>query len=145
MKSYSITEPRFPQNPEPQALRKTYVDQRNTAISLNKSRVRIKAERDKQLAIVQDQEIKLREFAEQAGLLLKQKAELNQILDSYAETLEGMDAATEELEVAMDEFKGGLRNWFNLIESSQSSSHSCVLPEASPKADTKELTDGSSI
>ena len=145
MKSYSITEPRFPQNPEPQALRKTYVDLRNTAISLNKSRGLIKADRDKQLAIVQEQEQKLREFAEQAGLLLKQKAELNQILDSYAATLEGMDAATEELEVAMDEFKGGIRNWFNLIGVFTKFLAFMRASKNFPKADTKELTDGSGV
>ena len=144
MKSYSITEPRFPQNPEPQALRKTYVDLRKTAISLNMSRGRIKAERDKQLAIVQDQEIKLREFAEQAGLLLKQKSELNTILDSYASTLEGMEAATDELELAMDEFKGGIRNWFNLIGVFSKFLAFMRASKDLPKADTKELTDGTS-
>ena len=144
MKSYSITEPRFPRNPEPQALRKTYGDLRSTAISLNKSRGLIKADRDKQLAIIQEQEQKLREFAEQAGLLLKQKAELNQILDSYATTLEGMDAATEELEVAMDEFKGGLRNWFNLIGVFSKFLVFMRSSKSLPKADSKELTDGTS-
>ena len=145
MKSYSITEPRFPQNPEPQALRKTYVDLRSTAISLNRSRGLIKADRDKQLDIVKEQEQKLREFAEQAGLLLKQKAELNQILDSYATTLEDMDAATEELEVAMDEFKGGLRNWFNLIGVFSKFLAFMRASKSLPKADTKELTDGSGV
>ena len=108
------------------------------------SRGRIRAERDRQLAIVQDQEIKLREFAEQAGLLLKQKAELNTILDSYASTLEGMEAATDELELAMDEFKGGIRNWFNLIGVFSKFLGFMRASKALPKADTKELTDGTS-
>ena len=145
MNSYSITEPRFPQNPEPQALRKTYVDLRKTAISLNVSRGRIRAERDRQLAIVQDQETKLRQFAEEAGLLLKQKAELNTILDGYASKLEDVEAATEELELAMDEFKGGIRNWFNLIGVFSKFLAFMRASKALPTADTKELTDGSGV
>ena len=145
MNSYSITEPRFPRNPDPQVLRKTYVELRNTAININKSRGRIKAERDRQLAIVQDQENKLREFAEQAGLLLKQKAELNQILDGYASSLEEMEAATDELEVAMDEFKGGVRNWFNLIGVFSKFLAFVRTSKSISSPDTKELTDGSGV
>ena len=145
MNSYSITEPRFPQNPEPQALRKTYVDLRKTAISLNVSRGRIRAERDRQLALVQDQETKLRQFAEQAGLLLKQKAELNTILDGYASKLEDVEAATEELELAMDEFKGGIRNWFNLIGVFSKFLAFMRASKALPTVDAKELTDGSGV
>ena len=145
MNSYAITEPRFPRNPDSQVLRKTYVELRNTAININKSRGRIKAERDRQLAIVQDQENKLREFAEQAGLLLKQKAELNQILDGYASSLEEMEAATDELEVAMDEFKGGVRNWFNLIGVFSKFLAFVRASKSISSTDTKELTDGSGV
>ena len=145
MNSYSITEPRFPRNPNPQALRKTYEELRSTAININKSRGRIKKEHQRQLAIVQDQETKLREFAEQAGLLLKQKAELNTILDGYASKLEDVEAATEELELAMDEFKGGIRNWFNLIGVFSKFLAFMRASKALPKADTKELADGSGV
>ena len=145
MNSYAITAPRFPRNPDSQVLRKTYVELRNTAININKSRGRIKAERDRQLAIVQDQENKLREFAEQAGLLLKQKAELNQILDGYASSLEEMEAATDELEVAMDEFKGGVRNWFNLIGVFSKFLAFVRASKSISSTDTKELTDGSGV
>ena len=145
MNSYSITEPRFPRNPNPQALRKTYEELRSTAININRSRGRIKREHERQLAIVQDQETKLREFAEQAGLLLQQKAELNTILDGYASKLEDMEAATEELGVAMDEFKGGIRNWFNLIGVFSRFLAFMRSSKALAKPDTKELTDGSGV
>ena len=145
MNSYAITEPRFPRNPDSQVLRKTYIELRNTAININKSRGRIKAERDRQLAIVQDQENKLREFVEHAGLLLKQKAELNQILDGYASSLEEMEAATDELEVAMDEFKGGIRNWFNLIGVFSKFLAFVRASKSISSPDTKELTDGSGV
>ena len=145
MNSYSITEPRFPRNPNPQALRKTYEELRSTAININKSRGRIKKDYQRHLAIVQDQETKLREFAEQAGLLLKQKAELNQILDGYASSLEEMEAATDELEVAMDEFKGGIRNWFNLIGVFSKFLAFVRASKSISSTDTKELTDGSGV
>ena len=55
MKPEAITEPRFPKNPESQVLRKTYNDLRKTAISINRSRGQIRADRDRQLAIVIEQ------------------------------------------------------------------------------------------
>ena len=115
MKPEAITEPRFPKNPEPQVLRKTYTDLRKTAITINRSRGQIRADRDRQLAIVVEQQEKLREFAEQSGLLLRQKAELNKILNHYAESLESVEKAGEELEVALADFKGGLSSWHKLF------------------------------
>ena len=102
-------------NPQPQVLRKTYSDLRKTAISINRSRGQIRADRDRQLAIVAKQENELRVFAEQSGLLLHQKAELNKILNQYAESLETVERAGEELEVAMEDFKGGLSSWQKLF------------------------------
>ena len=115
MKPETITEPRFPKNPEPQVLRKTYSDLRQTAISINRSRGQIRADRDRQLAIVVEQQKKLREFAQQSGLLLRQKAELNKIINDYSESLESVEKAGEELEVAMADFKGGLSSWQKLL------------------------------
>tara|TARA_B100002052_G_scaffold155590_1_gene141805 strand:+ start:699 stop:1136 length:438 start_codon:yes stop_codon:yes gene_type:complete len=115
MKPEAITEPRFPKNPEPQVLRKTYSDLRQTAISINRSRGQIRADRDRQLAIVVEQQKKLREFAQQSGLLLRQKAELNKIINDYSESLESVEKAGEELEVAMADFKGGLSSWQKLL------------------------------
>ena len=126
MKPEAITEPRFPKNPEPQVLRKTYTDLRKTAISINRSRGQIRADRDRQLAIVVEQQEKLREFAEQSGLLLRQKAELNKILNHYAESLESVEKAGEELEVAMADFKGGLSSWHKLFALCPVSSPSCA-------------------
>ena len=94
MKPEAITEPRFPKNPESQLLRKTYNDLRKTAISINRSRGQIRADRDRQLAIVVEQQEKLRAFADQSGLLLRQKAELNKILNQYAESLESVERAS---------------------------------------------------
>ena len=80
MKPEAITEPRFPMNPDSQVLRKTYNYPRKTAISINRSRGQIRADRDRQLAIVIEQQEKLRAYAEESRLLFQQKAELNKIL-----------------------------------------------------------------
>ena len=115
MKPEAITEPRFPKNPESQVLRKTYNDLRKTAISINRSRGQIRADRDRQLAIVIEQQEKLRAFAEESGLLFQQKAELNKILKQYAESLEVVEQAGDELELAMEDFKGGIASWQKLF------------------------------
>ena len=115
MKPEAITEPRFPMNPDSQVLRKTYNDLRKTAISINRSRGQIRADRDRQLAIVIEQQDKLRAFAEESGLLFQQKAELNKILKQYAESLEVVEQAGDELEIAMEDFKGGIASWQKLF------------------------------
>ena len=115
MKPEAITEPRFPKNPDSQLLRKTYNDLRKTAISINRSRGQIRADRDRQLAIVVEQQEKLRVFAEQSGLLFRQKAELNKILKQYAESLESVERAGDDLETAMEDFKGGISSWQKLF------------------------------
>ena len=102
-------------NPDSQVLRKTYNDLRKTAISINRSRGQIRADRDRQLAIVVEQQEKLRAFADQSGLLLRQKAELNKILNQYAESLEIVERASDDLETAMEDFKGGIASWQKLF------------------------------
>ena len=67
------------------------------------------------LAIVFEQQEKLRVFAEQSGLLFQQKAELNKILKQYAESLEVVEQAGDELELAMEDFKGGIASWQKLF------------------------------
>ena len=144
MKPEAITEPRFPMNPQPQALRKTYSDLRKTAISINRSRGQIRADRDRQLAIVAKQENDLRAFAEQAGLLLHQKAELNKILNQYAESLETVERAGEELEVAMDDFKGGLASWQKLFAALSRFVGFLRNSHQNARSAPKVITDGSS-
>ena len=144
MKPEAITEPRFPMNPQPQALRKTYSDLRKTAISINRSRGQIRADRDRQLAIVAKQENDLRAFAEQAGLLLHQKAELNKILNQYAESLETVERAGEELEVAMEDFKGGLASWQKLFAALSRFVAFLRNSRQNARSAPKVITDGSS-
>ncbi len=144
MKPEAITEPRFPMNPEPQVLRKTYSDLRKTAISINRSRGQIRADRDRQLAIVAKQENDLRAFAEQAGLLLHQKAELNKILNQYAESLDTVERAGEELEVAMDDFKGGLASWQKLFAALSRFVGFLRNSRQNARSAPKVITDGSS-
>ena len=144
MKPESITEPRFPSNPEPQVLRKTYNDLRKTAISINRSRGQIRADRDRQLSIVAEQQEKLREFAEQSGLLLRQKAELNKILNGYAESLETVERASEELEVAIDEFKGGISSWQKLFQAFTNFIMFLRNSRQSASTTPKVITDGAS-
>ena len=144
MKPEAITEPRFPMNPQPQVLRKTYGDLRKTAISINRSRGQIRADRDRQLAIVAKQENDLRAFAEQAGLLLHQKAELNKILNQYAESLETVERAGEELEVAIEDFKGGLASWQKLFASLSRFVGFLRNSRQNARSAPKVITDGSS-
>ena len=73
MKLESITEPRFQKNSEPQVFRKTYTDPCKTAISINRSRGQICADRDRQLAIVVEQQEKLREFTQQSACIFVRK------------------------------------------------------------------------
>ena len=144
MKPEAITEPRFPKNPESQVLRKTYNDLRKTAISINRSRGQIRADRDRQLAIVVEQQEKLRAFADQSGLLLRQKAELNKILNQYAESLESVERASDDLETAMEDFKGGIASWQKLFAAF--SRFMAFLRNSRQSAHTapKVITDGSS-
>ena len=144
MKPEGITEPRFPTNPEPQVLRKTYNDLRKTAISINRSRGQIRADRDRQLAIIVEQQEKLREFAEQSGLLLRQKAELNKILNGYAESLENVERASEELEDAIDDFKGGITSWQKLFSAFTKFLSFLRNSRQSAPSAPKVITDGSS-
>ena len=144
MKPEAITEPRFPTNPQPQVLRKTYSDLRKTAISINRSRGQIRADRDRQLAIVAKQENELRVFAEQSGLLLHQKAELNKILNQYAESLETVERAGEELEVAMEDFKGGLSSWQKLFSALSRFVSLLRNSRQNGRSAPKVITDGSS-
>ena len=144
MKPEAITEPRFPKNPESQVLRKTYNDLRKTAISINRSRGQIRADRDRQLAIVVEQQEKLRAFADQSGLLLRQKAELNKILNQYAESLESVERASDDLETAMEDFKGGIASWQKLFAAF--SRFMSFLRNSRQSAHTapKVITDGAS-
>ena len=144
MKPEAITEPRFPMNPQPQVLRKTYGDLRKTAISINRSRGQIRADRDRQLAIVAKQENDLRAFAEQAGLLLHQKAELNKILNQYAESLETVERAGEDLEDAMEDFKGGLASWQKLFAALSRFVGFLRNSRQNARSAPKVITDGSS-
>ena len=144
MKPEAITEPRVPMNPQPQVLRKTYSDLRKTAISINRSRGQIRADRDRQLAIVAKQENDLRVFAEQSGLLLHQKAELNKILNQYAESLETVERAGEELEVAMEDFKGGLASWQKLFAALSGFVALLRNSRQNARSAPKVITDGSS-
>ena len=144
MKPEAITEPRFPMNPQPQVLRKTYGDLRKTAISINRSRGQIRADRDRQLAIVAKQEKDLRAFAEQAGLLLHQKAELNKILNQYAESLETVERAGEDLEDAMEDFKGGLASWQKLFAALSRFVGFLRNSRQNARSAPKVITDGSS-
>ncbi len=130
-------------NPEPQVLRKTYSDLRKTAISINRSRGQIRADRDRQLAIVAKQENDLRAFAEQAGLLLHQKAELNKILNQYAESLESVERAGEELEDAMEDFKGGLASWQKLFSALSKFVGFLRNSRQNARSAPKVITDGS--
>ena len=143
MKPEAITEPRFPKNPDSQLLRKTYDDPRKTAISINRSRGQIRADRDRQLAIVVDQQKKLKAFAEESGLLFQQKAELNKILKHYAESLEVVEQAGDELELAIEDFKGGIASWQKLF--SAFSRFMAFLRQSRQGARTapKVITDGS--
>jgi len=143
MKPEAITEPRFPTNPEPQVLRKTYNDLRKTAISINRSRGQIRADRDRQLAIIVEQQEKLREFAEQSGLLLRQKADLNKILNGYAESLENVERASEELEDAIDDFKGGITSWQKLFSAFTKFLSFLRNSRQSASSAPKVITDGS--
>ena len=68
-----------------------------------------------QLAIVIEQQEKLRAFAEESGLLFQQKAELNKILKQYADSFEVVEQAGDELELAMEDFKGGIASWQKLF------------------------------
>ena len=131
-------------NPQPQVLRKTYSDLRKTAISINRSRGQIRADRDRQLAIVAKQENDLRVFAEQSGLLLHQKAELNKILNQYAESLETVERAGEELEVAMEDFKGGLASWQKLFAALSGFVALLRNSRQNARSAPKVITDGSS-
>ena len=131
-------------NPQPQVLRKTYSDLRKTAISINRSRGQIRADRDRQLAIVAKQENELRVFAEQSGLLLHQKAELNKILNQYAESLETVERAGEELEVAMEDFKGGLSSWQKLFSALSRFVGLLRNSRQNGRSAPKVITDGSS-
>lgn len=131
-------------NPQPQVLRKTYSDLRKTAISINRSRGQIRADRDRQLAIVAKQENELRVFAEQSGLLLHQKAELNKILNQYAESLETVERAGEELEVAMEDFKGGLSSWQKLFSALSRFVGLLRNSRQNARSGPKVITDGSS-
>ena len=144
MKPEAITEPRFPKNPESQVLRKTYNALRKTAISINRSRGQIRADRDRQLAIVVEQQEKLRAFADQSGLLLRQKAELNKILNQYAESLESVERASDDLETAMEDFKGGIASWQKLFAAF--SRFMSFLRNSRQSAHTapKVITDGAS-
>ena len=143
MKPEAITEPRFPQNPESQVLRKTYNDLRKTAISINRSRGQIRADRDRQLAIVVEQQEKLRAFAEQSGLLFQQKAELNKILKQYAESLEVVERAGDDLELAMDEFKGGIASWQKLFAAFSRFISYLRTSRQGARSAPKVITDGS--
>ena len=131
-------------NPDSQVLRKTYNDLRKTAISINRSRGQIRADRDRQLAIVVEQQEKLRAFADQSGLLLRQKAELNKILNQYAESLESVERASDDLETAMEDFKGGIASWQNLFAAF--SRFMAFLRNSRQSAHTapKVITDGAS-
>ena len=131
-------------NPDSQVLRKTYNDLRKTAISINRSRGQIRADRDRQLAIVVEQQEKLRAFADQSGLLLRQKAELNKILNQYAESLESVERASDDLETAMEDFKGGIASWQKLFAAF--SRFMSFLRNSRQSAHTapKVITDGSS-
>ena len=131
-------------NPQPQVLRKTYSDLRKTAISINRSRGQIRADRDRQLAIVAKQENELRVFAEQSGLLLHQKAELNKILNQYAESLETVERAGEELEFAMEDFKGGLSSWQKLFSALSRFVGLLRNSRQNARSAPKVITDGSS-
>lgn len=131
-------------NPQPQVLRKTYSDLRKTAISINRSRGQIRADRDRQLAIVAKQENELRVFAEQSGLLLHQKAELNKILNQYAESLETVERAGEELEFAMEDFKGGLSSWQKLFSALSRFVGLLRNSRQNGRSAPKVITDGSS-
>ena len=131
-------------NPQPQVLRKTYSDLRKTAISINRSRGQIRADRDRQLAIVAKQENELRVFAEQSGLLLHQKAELNKILNQYAESLETVERAGEELEFAMEDFKGGLSSWQKLFSVISRFVGFLRNSRQNSRSAPKVITDGSS-
>ena len=144
MKPEAITEPRFPKNPESQVLRKTYNDLRKTAISINRSRGQIRADRDRQLAIVVEQQEKLRAFADQSGLLLRQKAELNKILNQYAESLESVERAGDDLETAMEDFKGGITSWQKLFAAFSRFMALLRNSRQGARTNPKVITDGAS-
>ena len=142
MKPEAITEPRFPKNPEPQLLRKTYEELRKTAISINRSRGQIRADRDRQLAIVIEQQEKLKLFAEESGLLLQQKAELNKILNQYSESLEKVEKAGEDLELVMEDFKGGIASWQKLFAAFNRLMAFLRSSRQAERTAPKEITDG---
>ena len=95
------------------------------------------------MAIIVEQQEKLREFAEQSGLLLRQKAELNKILNGYAESLENVERASEELEDAIDDFKGGITSWQKLFSAFTKFLSFLRNSRQSAPSAPKVITDGS--
>ena len=122
----SINEANFPSNPDPSQLRNTYVRLREAAITLNRSRgqyvgqVRrlsnqiISLEADFQAEITE-----LRNFAESAGVDLQQSAELNRVIQGYAQVVSDLQTAADEVQDAFEIYEGraftGINSIPNLI------------------------------
>ena len=102
----SIKESRFPANPPSSALRKKYVELRDAAQFLSRSRGQYKGQVTRLNTRINEMEVELREFATAAEMTLRQKAELDQLLLKYHDVFEGFELAGDELENAWNNYQG---------------------------------------
>ena len=102
----SIKESQFPANPPSSALRKKYVELRDAAQFLSRSRGQYKGQVTRLNTRINEMEVELREFATAAEMTLRQKAELDQLLLKYHDVFEGFELAGDELENAWNNYQG---------------------------------------
>ena len=102
----SIKESQFPASPPSSALRKKYVELRDAAQFLSRSRGQYKGQVTRLNTRINEMEVELREFATAAEMTLRQKAELDQLLLKYHDVFEGFELAGNELENAWNNYQG---------------------------------------
>jgi len=105
----SINERNFPVAPSPGQLRNTYSRLRDTAITLNRSRGNYIGQCERQQKAIAALTQQLADFQNTAALTFAQKAELNRIIDSYAQVFEELEGAGDELIIAVNAWN--IRNW----------------------------------
>ena len=102
----SIKESQFPANPPSSARCKKYVELRDAAQFLSRSRGQYKGQVTRLNTRITEMEVELREFATAAEMTLRQKAELDQLLLKYHDVFEGFELAGDELENAWNNYQG---------------------------------------
>ena len=105
----SINERNFPVAPSPSQLRNTYSRLRDTAITLNRSRGNYIGQCERQQKAIAALNQQLSDFQVTAALTFTQKAELNRIIDSYAQIFEELEVAGDDLTAAVNAWN--IRNW----------------------------------